>query len=38
MIEDKMQKLDDLIFEIFISDIDTDSYKDEWKKVFILLK
>lgn len=29
MIEDKMQKLDDLIFEIFISDIDTDSYKDE---------
>lgn len=34
MIEDKMQKLDDLIFEIFISDIDTDSYKDEWKKSF----
>lgn len=34
MIEDKISNFEDTIYEIFISSLDTDSYKDEWKKSF----
>lgn len=34
MIEDDLLKLENTIYEIFVTDLDTESYKDEWKKSF----
>ncbi len=32
------QNLNDCIFDIYVNELDTDSYKDEWKKSFLTTK
>lgn len=32
------ENLEDCVFEIYINDLDTNSYKDEWKKAFVTTK
>ena len=34
IIDENISKLDDIIYEIYNTKLDTDSYKDEWKKSF----
>lgn len=34
MIEDEIKVIEDIIYEVYTSELNTDSYKDEWKKSF----
>lgn len=34
MIEDEIKIIEDIIYEVYTSELNTDSYKDEWKKSF----
>lgn len=34
MIEDEIKLIEDIIYEVYTSELNTDSYKDEWKKSF----
>lgn len=34
MIEDEIKVIEDIIYDVYTSELNTDSYKDEWKKSF----
>ena len=38
MIEDEIKVIEDIIYEVYTSELNTDSYKDEWKKSFHITK
>lgn len=37
-INEKLKEIDNILLEIYVSDLDTNSYKDEWKKHFFTTK